>query len=300
MEKMTESESQFVLVHTLANRFEADVLMSALRQEGIPAILRPFEETPYTGLFVPQKGWGRVMVPKEMLDQAREIICALAESNQCTEDLIANGTEVDPLLWERLRQADPEDIIRNAVVEYASDDRAFIIPFLNTAVMCYPEDERIEVIGLVPGFSNDFQLTLITLHYLLEAQEKPLSGKLAGEKDLPSGSLFFRGPHALPVESLLNAFSAHPELLNSGAEAIGGEKINLGNLSYRFWVFPRIPILVVFWMGDEEFKPAFHILFDESITLHLESLDLIWALVNVFCRIVTRSAASASERDDDE
>ena len=205
-----------------------------------------------------------------------------------------------PLLWERLRQADPKDIIRNAVVEYAPDEGAYIVPFLNTSLMCYPDDEKIEVIGLASGFSNDFQLTLVTLHYLLGAKEKPLSGTWAGEKDLPSGSLFFRGPHALPVESLVNAFDAHPELLNSGAEVIGGEKVNLGDLSYRFLVFPRIPVLLIFWMGDEEFEPAFHILFDESITLHLESLDLIWALVNVFSRILTRSAASAPERNDDE
>ena len=287
-------------VHTLSNRFEADVLMSALRQEGIPAFLRPFEETPYTGLFVPQRGWGRVMVPKEMLDQAREIIRAMIESNVCTEDAFVSAAEIDPRLWEELRQADPENIIRNAVVEYSPGESAYVVPFLNTVLMCYPEDEKIDVIGLAPGLSNDFQLALVTLHYLLEAKEKPLSGKLVSEKDLPSGSLFFRGPHELPIQSLLNAFDAHPELLSAGAEAIGGEKTNLGDLSYQFRVFPRVPVVVVFWIGDEEFEPTFHILFDESITLHLESLDLIWALVNVFTCILTNSAASAFERDDDE
>lgn len=244
---------------------------------------------------MPQKGWGRLMVPKEMLARAREIICALVESNACMEDIFTSATEIDPRLWENLRASDPENIIRNAAVEYSPDEAAYVVPFLNTTLTCYPGDERIEIVGLDPGLSYDFQLTLITLHYLLGAHDNPLAGKLVGEKDLPSGNLFFRGPHALPVESLLDAFGSDPQLLNSAAETVGGKKINLGDLSYQFLIFPRVPVAVVFWMGDEEFGPAFHILFDESITVHLDSLDLVWALVNVFTRILTRSAASGKE-----
>jgi hypothetical protein len=297
---MDETGFQFISAHTLADRFEADVILNALREEGIPALLRPFEETPYSRLFVPQRGWGRVMVPKEMLDRAREIICAMVESGPCEEELFASAAEIDPQLWGRLRQADPEEIIRNAVVEYSREDEAYVVPFLNTVLMCYPEEERIEVMGLAPGLSSDFQLALLTLHYLLGARDNPISGKLVSEKDLPSGSLFFSGPHALPVQSLLGAFDSRPELLNPRAEVIGGEKINLGYLSYRFWIFPRIPVVVIFWLGDEEFESSFHILFDESITLHLQSLDQIWAMVNVFTRILTGSPPTASEKEDEE
>ena len=297
---MADTSSQFVSVHTLANRFEADVLMEALRQEGIPALLRGFEETPYTGLFIPQRGWGRVLVPREMESEAREIICALIEDIQCAEPSPANASEIDPRLWERLRQADLNEIINNAVVEYDAEEEAFVVPFLNTAVLCYPELEKIEVIGDQAGFSNDFELRLIVLHYLIGAQDRRLANQWVSEKDLPSGGLFFRGPHALPVESLTNAFDAHTELLDLGAKKIGAEKANLGDLSYLFRVLPRIPVLTVFWLGDEEFEPAFHFLFDETITLHLGSLDLIWALVNVFTRILIHSAASFQQGDEDE
>lgn len=297
---MTENPSSFVSVHTLANRFEADVLVDALRQEGIPVLLRPFEETAYTGLFVPQKGWGRVMVPREKETEARRIICDLMEDVPCAEPPIAGGEAVDPLLWDRLRGTDPEWVAANGVVEYDAGERAYIVPFLNTAILCYPEEERIEVVGAAADFSTDFQLCLVVLHYLLDARDVPFSKKWVGEKDLPSGTLFFQGPHALPIEGLAEAFDSRPQLLNRAAVAIGGEKINLGDLSFRFWFLPRLPLVTVFWMGDEEFKPSFHFLFDESIAQHLRSLDLVWAMVSVFSRVLIHAAASVPEGEQDE
>ncbi|MFZ2447283.1 MAG: DUF3786 domain-containing protein [Syntrophobacteraceae bacterium] len=297
---MSDTSSQFISVHTLANRFEADVLMDALRQEGIPAFLRGFEETPYTGLFVPQRGWGRVMVPREMESQAREIVDALIEDIQGSGAPYADASEIDPQLWEMLRGADPAEIVKNALVEYDPEEDVYIVPFFNTVVVCWPEAEKMQILGVHSTFSQDFQVCLVVLHYLLGAQDSPLSQKWVSEKDLPSGSLFFQGVHALPVESLANIFDAHPELLETGALRIGAEKTNLGDLSYRFRVLPRIPLLLIFWLGDEEFEATFHILFDDSITVHFGSLDLIFALVNVFSRVLMQSASPLEEGGEEE
>ncbi len=104
------AETQYVKVHTLSNRFEADVIADALRQEGIPVLVRSFEETPYTGLFVPQKGWGRIMVPKEMADLAREIISGLSGNRRIGDLPLAGDLQIDPRLWDALRKADPGEI----------------------------------------------------------------------------------------------------------------------------------------------------------------------------------------------
>lgn len=291
--------SQFVSVHTLTNRFEADVLMEALEQEQIPALLRGFEETAYTALFIPQKGWGRIMVPREMETRAREIISALLDTLRCPEPRSRNS-ELDPELWKALRQADPQEIARAAMVEYSPEEDAYVLPFCTTTIFCYPGEERIEAAGLSEESSRDFQLRLVTLHYLLGARDIPLSRKWVSEKDLPSGTTFFQGPHVLPVATLAKTFDARPETLDRGARSIGGEKVNLGDLSYSFWVFPRIPVLIICWMGDEEFEPAFHILFDETITEHMKSLDLVWAFANVFSRLLIQAATPASGEEQNE
>ncbi len=292
---MAEAEIQYVKVHTLSNRFEADVITEALEQEGIPVLLRSFEETPYTGLFVPQRGWGRISVPKEMVVLAREIISGVTGDNEFNDLPFPSTWQAEPELWENLRKADPREIGARAIVEYEPEESVYVVPFLNTAVLVYPESEEIELLGQLADYSNDFQINLLVLHYLLSARDVPFSNKWVNEKDLPGGSLFFTAAHTLPLEPLADTFDARPELLDAGARGIGGEKVNMGDLSYQFRVLPRIPILTIFWIGDEEFEPSFHILFDETITQHLNSLDLVWGLVNVFTRVLMDTAASLPE-----
>ncbi len=290
---MAETEPQYVKVHTLSNRFEADLITDALRQEGIPVLLRSFEETPYSGLFVPQRGWGRIMVPEEMAGRAREIISGLAEDN----DRPFADLQIDPGLWDALRQADPREIASRALVEYDRAKNVYIVPFMNTEVLCYPETGEIEVPGRHADLSGDFQLSLVVLHYLLYSRNKPLANKWVSEKDLPSGSLFFSASHTLPTESLRETFDTGPGLLDAAARRIAGEKAGMAGLSYRFRVLPRIPVLIIFHVRDEEFESSFHILFDETVTDHFSSLDLIWGLVNVFARVLLDSAALPAQSE---
>ena len=82
-EKATESssnQSDMVRIHTVENRFEADLLMQALGEENIPAMLRRFEETAYDGLFVTQMGWGAILVPGDYEAEARTLIENVLES----------------------------------------------------------------------------------------------------------------------------------------------------------------------------------------------------------------------------
>lgn len=62
------------LVHVPENRFEADIITQALDREGIPVVCRAHEETAYDGLFIPQRGWGSILVPTAQKERALEII----------------------------------------------------------------------------------------------------------------------------------------------------------------------------------------------------------------------------------
>ena len=82
-EEATDSpfgQSDMVKIHTVENRFEADLLMQALGEECIPAMLRRFEETAYDGLFITQMGWGAILVPGDFEAEARSLIENVLES----------------------------------------------------------------------------------------------------------------------------------------------------------------------------------------------------------------------------
>ncbi len=62
-----------VLLRELDDRFMADLWTGALESSGVPYLLRTFEDTAYDGLFITQKGFGRIMVEEEWLETARAI-----------------------------------------------------------------------------------------------------------------------------------------------------------------------------------------------------------------------------------
>lgn len=66
--------SRWVKAGTVENRFEGDRVSQALNEAEIPFLLKSFHDTAYSGLYVPQKGWGAVMVPREFEDEVKKII----------------------------------------------------------------------------------------------------------------------------------------------------------------------------------------------------------------------------------
>ena len=288
---MTSQESQFIPIHTLSNRFEADLLMGALEQEQIPAILRSFEETPYDGLFVSQRGWGLILVREDLADQARLAIQPLIDELKAKR-LYADPSQIDPILWERLREAEPQVICRNSQVRYDVQRAAYIVPFLHSELACSPREEIIEDLNSSPYLKLNFELYLVVLHYLLEAQPAPLAGKWVSEKDIPGGQLFFQGPHKFPVDPLLEIFGTRLDLFRAASLELGGAEVSMGDLAFRFWPLPRVPLVFVLWEGDDEFQPAMNIRFDGSMTLQLHTLDTTLAMVNVVCRAL-RAAGKA-------
>lgn len=289
-----QSQSNFIVIHTLSNRFEADLLSDALEKENIPTILKSFEETPYDGLFVKQRGWGCLMVPDDLAFNACQIIQPLIEEVK-SQSPYTDPSEIDPLLWEKLRQEDAQKISQNTQTRFDAERGAYVIPFLDCELLCFPESQSLDSRPPSPYHRFDFELYLIALHYLLEAEPKPLSGKWISEKEIPGGELFFRGPHQFPTDKLIKIFGSRPDLFASASEKLGGTKVDMGDCAYRFWPFPRIPLLVVLWQGDEEFKPSIQIRFDGSIFLHLKALDTIWAMVNVVCRSLYAAGKSLVE-----
>lgn len=63
-----------VKVHVVEDHFEAEILLGALRLEGIECVCKTHEEIAYNGLFVLQRGWGAILVRADQAHRAREII----------------------------------------------------------------------------------------------------------------------------------------------------------------------------------------------------------------------------------
>ncbi len=286
---MEDEFTDFTKVHILTNQFEADVLADALRQSEIPVLVRPFRETAYAEIFIPQKGWGWLMVPKKLENKAKSIIQSALEAFE-DRPLYTDPLEIDPLLWQELRDADPQAVCANAKVIFHGEERRYAVPFFNTRLLCFPWEENIEIEdpGIYPVL--DFELFLVTLHYLLRAQPTEPTGKWISEKEIPGGEQFFRGLHQFLFDPLLQAFGPRMDLLERAARSLGGIPVAMGDAAFAFSPFPKVPVALIYWRGDEEFSPTMHLRFDETIHVHLAKLDVIWALGNVTCEALHHGA----------
>lgn len=66
-------------VCVLESRFEADLMRNALDKEDITFVIKEFRDTAYDGLYIPQRGWGAVLVFDAQALRAEKIIADIKE-----------------------------------------------------------------------------------------------------------------------------------------------------------------------------------------------------------------------------
>ncbi len=131
----------------------------------------------------------------------------------------------------------------------------------------------------------------IILHYLILGKGTPPSGKLIDFREVPGGRVYYEVFEKRVYERFLGIFGESPTLFIEVATSLGGERINYGDIGFRFTVLPQIPIDFVFHRGDEEFPPACKVLFDASISDYLPTEDIA-----VICEEVVRQLSEGTTK----
>ncbi|HWR44508.1 DUF3786 domain-containing protein [Sporomusa sp.] len=168
----------------------------------------------------------------------------------------------------------PEEIAASMDVVYLRDKQQFIVPYLNEnfIVDCVNKTIQREKDGSFPGIGA----SILILHYLTFFQTREeVANKWVSLKEIPNGGmLFYPAFHKEAIGGLIKAFGQQASLLLECAKPLGGQPARFGDASAVFKVFPKIPLCVVVWEGDEEIAANATVLFDPSIAhfLHIESV----------------------------
>lgn len=184
--------------------------------------------------------------------------------------------------WDELARSNPETVCIRTMADYQVKHRGYTLPILNHDYLILPYQREIKSLieGDMPKEENlTKNFTLMVLFYLLRAKDIPLDRKWISEKDLLGGETFFRGPHALSVDLIEKKYGDNPDGFIDAGKVLGGTAVRFGDKSIAMDVFPRIPIIYILWMGDEEFSTKAGVLFDASIGSHF-TLDMIWIMVH--------------------
>lgn len=124
------------------------------------------------------------------------------------------------------------------------------------------------------GYNNhddllpDFQQALL-LYYLNTADGAPITNKWVSFADLPDGRMYNAAFQGYSGDEIVKAFGFDLEAFKSACLKAGGKPVELGSASFTFQALPRVPLMLTYWLGDEDFPSSCKILFDESACHYL-------------------------------
>ena len=117
-------------------------------------------------------------------------------------------------------------------------------------------------------------LQILILHYLLGLSASPLRNRFVSFRELDGGALYYQAFKARAIDPLVRTFGYKPELLSRVAVSLGGEPLGIGQVSFKFDFFEKVPVAVILWLGDLEVSASASIMFDASANAILSTEDL--------------------------
>jgi len=181
------------------------------------------------------------------------------------------------LLIQRVKRIDPITIAETTEGRYEGDGvPRVIVPFLNSWFVLDLLPYRIQTGHRI---FDTMTMKVLFLHHLISAAENQgtavrVMGTWIDYRSLQHGAVL--GAHfAKSTSDMLGRFFAmEPDKCLGKALRWGGKPIDLGDKGFLFKFFPRLPIVVMHWAGDEEFPPYNKILYDISASNYMPTHGL--------------------------
>ena len=168
---------------------------------------------------------------------------------------------------------------RAAAAGYAWDPELIQVPFLGAPfTFSVPrfELERGGAPAAAPAglAEGDLPERILVLHYLERASGVPLSGRLVGFDQLAGGRFYGSAFRKRTEAPLARIFAQAPTRLAEAAVSLGGARADHGDASAILWPFPRVPMTLIVWTGDEEMPSNAKVLFDDTAEGYLSTEDI--------------------------
>jgi len=142
------------------------------------------------------------------------------------------------------------------------------IPFWgNVCILAWPELTGYGHLN-EPEPLTDFQLAFL-FHHLLTADGMPVSGTWVSFADLPDGRVYNAAFQGYSGDEISKAFELDLNAFHKACQSTGGQPADLASASYVFQPLPHVPLVITYWLGDEDFPSSCKILFDESASHYL-------------------------------
>ncbi|HZK18453.1 MAG TPA: DUF3786 domain-containing protein [Clostridia bacterium] len=159
--------------------------------------------------------------------------------------------------------------------DYDRDNKIFLLEYFGHKCTVSAETGEIDLIGgAFPLIEDD--RTLI-LQYMVQSSGLPPRGNWISFLELPGGPLHYTPLQNVAFLPLVNEFGNNPEGFKKAARGLHGRRMEMGDLAFKIYALPKLPLALIFWFSDDEFPARTAILYDESSQSQLTTASL-WVL----------------------
>ncbi len=189
--------------------------------------------------------------------------------------------------WNKLSGRDSLTVCNMTMVEPANDmncERSFTFNHLNKKIVVDPCNRCLNIRDGESFFKiEDPLLELLTVLYLTTIEKFRLFRKELTTVSGLKQNMYFEGTYALKTDNVRERFENDMQGFIDSAIFIGGEKLDMADIAFKFTPFPRVPVYYLLWGKNSEFDGRISILFERSIENYFTA-SAIWALVNLINR----------------
>ncbi|MBC2717954.1 MAG: DUF3786 domain-containing protein [Desulfobacteraceae bacterium] len=188
---------------------------------------------------------------------------------------------------EKLAKESIDDIATCSGLETVNNEK-FQIPFLNrTYQVSYPDFEFSDMAD--NNAEVPIQEQVLILHYMSALKSIPASGTWIAYREIPGASFYFSAFVQRAIDPLKKVFGKNIAALTTAVPKISGKPVDIGDAGFEFRVFPKIPLQIIIYEGDDEFAPEANILFDATAGEFLSPEDAAWLAGMVVYRLMALS-----------
>ena len=185
------------------------------------------------------------------------VIAGPPKGNKSTDEKLIPVIEKN---IETLRRISPDDLGQRSGVRIGKNG-LLLDAFFQTFVI----DTETFAITTDSGTPVPLLFRSIALTYLAKADGTPPSNKLIHFRELPGGGNYASAFQGYAPNSLTRHFGQDIDGFIASCKRVGGRPAEFGDAAFTFDLFPKIPITVIYYLGEEAFPPAASLLFDANV-----------------------------------
>lgn len=189
------------------------------------------------------------------------IVIPLLKSNDISDNQLIPEIKA---MQEKLRNIPQERLITNSGV-IKENDRLLIDAFFQRYTIDVDSYDIIDTTG-EPLY---IMLKSIILTYLTTSDGILPSGNLISFRELPSGRNYCHAFQGYAPDRLSKHFKEEIHSLRHVCLKLGGRPIDFADLSFEFDVFPRIKIVIAYFIGEANFPSRASMLFDSNVSHYM-------------------------------